>query len=72
MATIQEWAGLAMKRMRKAGLNKPTFLARIDEWEEFKQSGLTVDELEKGMSEIFEKEREVLIKRIKDTLSKGK
>ena len=66
MNTLHDWATKAMQIMRKKGLTRPTFIERLNEWEEFKQSGFTAEELSNGMSEILKQEREVLVNKLKN------
>lgn len=69
---IEYWTKFAFDKMRKEGKIMPTILPQVLEMDEFKDSGVTEDELNQSIKERFSNERQIIKNRIIEKLNKLK
>lgn len=69
---IEYWTKFSFDKMRKERAIMPTIISKVLEMEEFKNSGISEDELRQSIKERFASERKIIIDKAKEKLKKLK
>lgn len=70
MENLEYWTKFAMDLIRKEKINKPSAIKKIIEIDEFKNSGVSENELSDSMAEEFKKERQLITDSAREKLNK--
>lgn len=69
---IEYWTKFSFDKMRKERTIMPPIILKVLEMEEFKNSGVSEDELRQSIKDRFASERKVIIDKAKEKLKKLK